>query len=159
MKKQQCPICGQFEQEHKIKPVGYTYKNESFTINQPAMWCDACGEGIIGAEDNKAVMQDIQSERARIDGLLTPQEIKKVRTRLKFTQKEAGTFFGGGVNAFSRYEKGITPISKPLSYLLEVLDENPGQLRELINRHHFSRVSRPNPSKKSKMGLRFKESS
>lgn len=47
MTKQQCPLCGEFEQEHKIKPMAYVYKNVEFVINQPALWCDSCGEGII----------------------------------------------------------------------------------------------------------------
>ena len=48
---QQCPICGLFAQEHKIKPMTFTYKGVDFTIDQPALWCNECGEGIINAKD------------------------------------------------------------------------------------------------------------
>lgn len=51
-------------------------------------------------------MSLILTEKARIDGLLTPGEIKQIRMKLKLTQKQAATIFGGGVNAFNRYEKG-----------------------------------------------------
>ena len=73
-----------------------------YAIKQPAQWCAACGEGIISAEDNRAVIADIQEEKARIDGLLPPSEIQHIRKKLKLTQKAASDLFGGGINAFNR---------------------------------------------------------
>lgn len=131
MNKEYCPICGEQALKHEIKPVPYNYKGHTFTIDQPAEWCSACGEGIIQPEDNKAVQAQIQEEKARIDGLLTPQQIQKIRKFLKLNQKEASRLFGGGINAFNRYENGITPVPKPLSLLLTILEKHPGQLGEL----------------------------
>ena len=131
MSKEICPICGEQALQHETKPVPYTYKGHTFIIEQPAGWCASCGEGIIYPEDNKAVLANLQEEKARIDGLLTPKEIQKIRKLLKLNQKEASTFFGGGINAFNRYENGITPIPKPLSLLLTILEKHPGQLNEL----------------------------
>ena len=85
MTKNQCPLCGEFKQEHKIQPMVYTYKNIEFVIHQPALWCEACGEGVIDGKDSNAVMPLILAEKARIDGLLTPKEIKQVRIKLKLT--------------------------------------------------------------------------
>ena len=90
MTKQQCPLCGAFDQEYKIKPMTYNYKNVAFVIKQPALWCDSCGEGIIDAKASNEVMPLIQAEKARIDGLLTPEEIREVRIKLKLTQKKSG---------------------------------------------------------------------
>ena len=72
------------------------------------------------------------AEKARIDGLLTPEEIKEVRVKLKLTQKQAAAMFGGGVNAFNRYETGKLPIPRPLSLLLKVLRNHPNQLKEIL---------------------------
>jgi len=47
------------------------------------------------------------------------------------TQQKASEFFGGGVNAFSRYERGETPVPKPLSQLLLLLYIHPDLLLEL----------------------------
>lgn len=126
-----CPICGEQALKHEARPVPYTYKGHTFTIDQPAEWCAACGEGIIQPEDNKAVQASIQEEKARIDGLLTPQQIQKIRKFLKLNQKAASRLFGGGINAFNRYENGITPVPKPLSLLLTILEKHPDQLDEL----------------------------
>ena len=132
MTKKQCPLCGEFKQEHEIRPMVYTYKNIEFVINQPALWCEACGEGVIDGKDSNAVMPLILAEKARIDGLLTPKEIKQVRIKLKLTQKQAAAIFGGGVNAFNRYETGKLPIPRPLSLLLKVLRNHPNQLKEIM---------------------------
>jgi len=134
MEKQQCSLCGELAQEHKVKAVTYTYKQIEFIINQPAQWCDFCGEGIINSKDSNAVAHLIQEEKARIDGLLTPDEVKQVRKQLKLTQKQAANIFGGGVNAFNRYEKGRLPVPRPLSQLLTILHNHPGQLTEITNK-------------------------
>ncbi len=132
MDKQQCPLCGQYAMEHKVKPMNYTYKRVEFIISQPALWCDSCGEGIIDSLDNKAVIQEIQAEKARIDGLLTPHEVRQVRKKLKLTQKQAAKLFGGGVNGFNRYEQGKLPVPRALSQLLILLYHHPEQLLEIM---------------------------
>lgn len=132
MHKKQCPLCGEYAQEYLIKPMTYLYKNTEFTIQQPALWCNACGEGIIRANDNNAVIQDIQAQKARIDGLLTPEQVKQVRKKLKLTQKQAAHLFGGGVNAFNRYEHGKLPIPRALSQLLTILRNHPNQMVEIM---------------------------
>ena len=46
-------------------------------------------------------------------------------------QREAGEIFGGGVNAFSRYENVKTKPSLALVKLLKVLDRHPDLLAEV----------------------------
>jgi HTH-type transcriptional regulator/antitoxin MqsA len=133
MSKQQCLLCGEYALEHKVKPMVYKYKSREFIIDQPAQWCETCGEGVINSEDNNKVVSLIQAEKSRIDGLLTPTEIKQVRQKLKLTQKDAAALFGGGINAFNRYEKGKLPVPRPLSQLLTLLGNHPNQLQELLN--------------------------
>lgn len=107
------------------------YKSNSIIVKQPGFWCDECGEGVIGGEDRKATQKELQTLRAEIDGLLTPDKIKQIREKLKLTQSDAAKIFGGGVNAFSRYERGETPISKSLSQLLIILKNHPSLLTEI----------------------------
>ena len=56
-----------------------------------------------------------------------------VRNKLKLTQAEANKIFGGGPNAFSRYETGKALPSKPLIQLLRLLDRRPELLEEIGN--------------------------
>lgn len=132
MKKiENCPFCGKKSYYHQIKSMTLRYKSHSITVKQPGYWCNKCGEGVIGGEDRKTTQKELQTFRAQIDGLLIPDDIKHIRKKLHLTQHDASVIFGGGVNAFSRYERGETPISKPLSQLLQLLYTHQNLLAEL----------------------------
>lgn len=132
MKKiEHCPFCGKESYHHQIKSMTLRYKSHSITIKQPGYWCDACKEGVIGGEDRKATQKELQTFRAKIDRLVSPDEVKHIREALHLTQHKASDIFGGGINAFSRYERGETPVPRPLSQLLQLLYKHPNLLVEL----------------------------
>jgi HTH-type transcriptional regulator / antitoxin MqsA len=54
-----------------------------------------------------------------------------LRRKLELDQREAAEIFGGGVNAFSRYENGKTRPPLALIKLLKVLDRHPELLQEV----------------------------
>ena len=61
--------------------------------------------------------------KTKVDGLLSPEEIRHIRKDiLKLTQEEAGRIFGGGKNGFSRYERGETKPLPAISNLLKMLE-------------------------------------
>ena len=57
--------------------------------------------------------------------------IVAVRKKLNLDQREAAEIFGGGANAFSRYETGKTKPPVSLVKLLRVLDQHPELLSEV----------------------------
>jgi HTH-type transcriptional regulator/antitoxin MqsA len=77
--------------------------------------------------------------KAEVDGLLLPETVRRIRKRLKLTQKEAGRIIGGGPNAFQKYETGEILVSKAITSALLLLDRNPEGLEVLkskANDHH-----------------------
>jgi HTH-type transcriptional regulator/antitoxin MqsA len=60
-----------------------------------------------------------------------PAYIARVRRKLGLDQRQAADIFGGGVNAFSRYENGKTKPPLALVKLLRVLDRRPELLDEI----------------------------
>jgi HTH-type transcriptional regulator/antitoxin MqsA len=60
-----------------------------------------------------------------------PGYITTVRKKLDLDQREAAEIFGGGVNAFSRYENGKTKPPLALVKLLKMLDRHPELLAEV----------------------------
>ncbi|SDH79674.1 HTH-type transcriptional regulator / antitoxin MqsA [Paraburkholderia phenazinium] len=60
-----------------------------------------------------------------------PAFIASVRKKLALDQREAAEIFGGGINAFSRYENGKTKPPLALVKLLKVLDRHPELLAEV----------------------------
>ena len=63
--------------------------------------------------------------------IVDPSFILGVRKKLHLDQREASEIFGGGVNAFSRYENGKTKPPLALVKLLKVLDRHPDLLKEV----------------------------
>lgn len=63
--------------------------------------------------------------------IVDPRFITNVRKKLALDQREAAEIFGGGVNAFSRYENGKTRPPLALVKLLKVLDRHPELLNEI----------------------------
>lgn len=131
-KKMPCPLCGEKQYYRDTRSITLEYKDQKLTIEQPGFWCDACGEGVVEGDDQKATREVLQEFRAKIDGLLTPSQIYRIRKKvLRLTQAEAAELFGGGPNAFSRYENGEIAPSKALSSLLKILEKHPEQLAEI----------------------------
>jgi HTH-type transcriptional regulator/antitoxin MqsA len=126
-----CPFCGKKAYRHQTKLITLHYKSTPISVKQPGYWCDGCKEGVIGGDDRKATKKELQTLRAQIDGLITPDNVKLIREKLHLTQVIASEIFGGGINAFSRYERGETPIPKALSQLLIILKNHPNLLKEI----------------------------
>jgi HTH-type transcriptional regulator/antitoxin MqsA len=113
--------------------MSYTYKGESTVIDDvTGDYCPACGEAILEMGESvrtSALMLDFnqQVNAAAVD----PTFIVSVRKKLSLDQREAGQIFGGGVNAFSRYENGRAKPPVSLVKLLKVLDRHPDLLAEV----------------------------
>lgn len=128
-----CPVCGGAELIHDTRDMPYTYKGETVTI--PAVegdFCSACGEVILARESGDRYSEMIGMAQQQINATaVDPRFIVSVRKKLKLTQAEAATIFGGGINAFSRYENGRIRPPLPLVKLLKMLDRHPELLEEV----------------------------
>jgi HTH-type transcriptional regulator/antitoxin MqsA len=128
-----CPVCGVAELVRDTRDMPYTYKGESTVI--PALtgdYCPACAEVVLEMEEAERFGQQIREFNKQVNAaIVDPQFIAGVRKKLKLDQREAAELFGGGVNAFSRYENGKTKPSLALVKLLKVLDQHPDLLSEV----------------------------
>ena len=57
--------------------------------------------------------------------------MRRIRKKLGLSQKEAGEIFGGGIRAFSQYERGETRQGKALDKLLRLLNRHTDLLDEI----------------------------
>ena len=128
-----CPLCAAAELVHDTRDLPYTYKGETTLI--PAVvgdYCPACGEVILDiAESTRTSGAMLDFNKQVNASIIDPGFIASVRKKLALDQKEAGEIFGGGVNAFSRYENGKTKPPLALVKLLKVLDRHPDLLNEV----------------------------
>lgn len=128
-----CPVCGAADLVRDTRDLPYTYQGESTTIVAvTADFCPACGESITDVAETERVMREMQAFNRQVNAaLVDPGFIAAVRKKLDLGQREAGEIFGGGVNAFSRYETGKTRPPLALVKLLKLLDRHPELLGEI----------------------------
>jgi len=117
----------------QTRDLPYVYKGEATVL--PAItgeFCDACEEGIFDAAESKKISAAMLEFQREVNAtMVDPAFIASVRKKLALDQREAAVIFGGGVNAFSRYENGKTRPPLALVKLLKVLDHHPELLDEV----------------------------
>ena len=122
-----CPSCAAAELVHDTRDMPYTYKGESTII--PAVtgdFCPACDESILNVAESRRTMNFMLEFNKQVNAaIVDPEFIANVRKKLALDQREAAELFGGGVNAFSRYENGKTKPPLALVKLLKILDRHP----------------------------------
>jgi HTH-type transcriptional regulator/antitoxin MqsA len=128
-----CPNCGKGKLVRDTRDVSYTYKGESTVLPRvKGEFCPACDESILGAAESRRTMGLMLAFNKQVNAsIVDPAFIASVRKKLDLDQRAAGEIFGGGVNAFSRYENGKTKPPLALVKLLKVLDRHPDLLDEV----------------------------
>ncbi|NNA89383.1 type II toxin-antitoxin system MqsA family antitoxin [Pseudomonas gessardii] len=128
-----CPVCGAAELVHDTRDIPYSYKGETIVIvNVAGGFCPSCAESILDLAESDRVMKEMRAFSKQVNAdLVDPGFITRVRKKLALDQREAAEIFGGGVNAFSRYENGKTKPPLALIKLLKVLDRHPELLNEV----------------------------
>src|SRR5689334_12311902 len=123
----QCPICGVSKLIHDTRDIPYTYKGETTVIEDiTGDFCPACGEIILEPTEARRFGKLIHNFNKQVNAsFVDPEFIAEVREKLDLDQQEAAEIFGGGHNAFSRYENGRTRPPLALVQLLRVLDRHP----------------------------------
>ena len=128
-----CPCCGAAELIHDTRDIPYVYKGETTII--PAVtgdFCPACAEVVLDREQGDRYSELTGMFQRQVNAAyVDPAFIATVRKKLDLDQREAGEIFGGGVNAFSRYENGKTKPPLALVKLLKILDRHPDLLAEV----------------------------
>jgi HTH-type transcriptional regulator / antitoxin MqsA len=121
-----------------VRPLTLTYKGESITVDMPGWYGDDPNAGVFDAQDMKVSDRALNRLKARTEGLLEPEEIKRIRRKLGLTQAVAGELIGGGARAFQKYETGEYLPSRAISSALTLLDHDPKSLDVLKARRRVA---------------------
>ncbi len=124
-----CPICGKGILKKSLIEEIFEYKGNQLKIPDYIIFqCSDCEESIVDNQTLKDSEKIIRNFQRKTDGLLTSDEIRKIRVALGFTQEDFGAILGGGAKAFARYETGQVTQSKAMDNLLRIVDEYPSVL-------------------------------
>lgn len=115
--------------------LSFEYKGRTLVIPNVIGWhCQVCGECefIAGNGEAERHSSEIEAFAAQVDREEAAW-LRMIRKKLGLRQNEAGKLFGGGMSAFSEYERGKTQPHKSTVLLLRLLDKHPELLDEIVN--------------------------
>jgi HTH-type transcriptional regulator/antitoxin MqsA len=115
-----------------VRRFTVTYKEQSITVDLPGWYPNGDGDGVLVGDDMAAADAALRALKERIDGLPSPATIRRVRAKLKLSQRAAGMAFKVGANAFDKYERGLIEPSGPTVQLLWLLDRHPELIGDLL---------------------------
>lgn len=128
-----CPECGSVNTVKEYRDMPYTYKGQTIIVKAVgADWCLSCGEGVVFTEESIRIDSIMGDFNKQVNAsIIEPEFVIAMRKKLNLSQSEAGEIFGGGVNAFSRYETGKALPHVSTIKLLKLLDKHPELLAEI----------------------------
>lgn len=119
------------------------YKGADLNVSLLYSVCGNCGEEVVTKEQilvNDARVRDAQKS---FDGLMTSKEIREARAALGLTQEEASKIFGGGKNAFSKYERAEVSQSVAMDKLIRVALKHRDIFYELAESENIKITEKP----------------
>ena len=130
-----CPTCGTGRLVAAVRDMPYIYKGKRTVIKAVrGDYCDnrKCREVVMEIGESVRTSKEMLEFNKKVNAALTPIGLlTEVRERLNLTQQQAAKVFGGGPNAFSRYESGKTKPPVALVKLFKVLHKHPGLFGEI----------------------------
>ncbi len=138
-----CAECGSSDFEVRIEHDDFHRNSQSYKVEVEYSICRHCGDEVIFSEQIKRNDCRVRDAWRKIDGLLAAQEIVALRNKLKLTQQDAAKIFGGGPNAFSKYERSEVIQSIAMDKLLRAALDVPDMFNWLKQRAAFNENKLP----------------
>lgn len=119
-----CPACEEGVLVVQSAEQRIPYKGKTLVVaNFEYAACPTCGEEVVLSSQEDANQRKLIDARRCADGYRTSKQIVDFRRRWNLTQATASKVFGGGVNAFSKYERCEIVQSQSTDLLMQVIDE------------------------------------
>lgn len=131
MTERTCPACGEGALQARTQAESVEYHGKTSEIALHYALCDHCGAELTGAEDSRHNKRAMNAFKKSVDGLLSGDEIRAFRNRLRLNQKLAAQLLGGGPVAFSRYESDDIVHSAAMDSALRLCIASPSNLLTL----------------------------
>jgi HTH-type transcriptional regulator / antitoxin MqsA len=127
-----CPICD----SQSLEEISFT---ETFNVDGgvvkveglEATLCANCGSDPVLETQVRSNQVKIADAVRSCRGLLTTKEVRRLRSDFGLTQQNASILFGGGTNAFSKYERGEVSQSIAMDRLMRLVQHLPGAMEAL----------------------------
>ena len=96
------------------------YKGKELNYEVVYSLCNECGHEFMTSAQVRTNDANVRNSKREADDLFLPNEIITARSVLGITQEQAAIIFGGGKNAFSKYERGEVVQSQSMDSLMKI---------------------------------------
>ncbi|MGD2154898.1 MAG: type II toxin-antitoxin system MqsA family antitoxin [Gemmatimonadales bacterium] len=127
----ECAVCGELTaalvREEKAVSIG----RRSAIVEDEHLRCDGCGSEYATPEQMERTQQRAVAAIRGEEGLLTPEEIIRIRRRYGLSQAQLEALLRTGPKTVVRWERGTVFQSAAADTLLRLLDRDPNVARIL----------------------------
>lgn len=121
-----CPACGSIMQE-VIAELDFPVNSEEVTVPDIShLRCPACNEVMLRLDEARVLRERAFALYQKKYGLLTADEIRRIRERLGITQARLAALLRLGANTISRWEAGRTIQTTSMDLMLRMVRDVPG---------------------------------
>ena len=115
-----CKLCKSEDVSDYVEGEEITYKGSTLQVSIAYSLCNNCDREFISKPQILQNESALRAAKKDYDGLLSSEEIIRARRTLSLTQEQAARVFGGGRNAFSKYERGEVSQSVAMDKLIRI---------------------------------------
>ena len=115
-----CKLCKSEDVSGYVEAEEISYKGSTLQISIAYSLCNNCDREFISKPQILQNEAALRAAKKDYDGLLSSEEIIRARRTLSLTQEQAARVFGGGRNAFSKYERGEVSQSVAMDKLIRI---------------------------------------
>lgn len=126
-----CAACGSDKLIAHKENSPVTYKGKQGSIVTLYSSCENCGSETVTDEQSKLNQRLFMEFKKVSEGFLTGAQMRQLRERLCITQSEASLIFGGGPNAFTKYENDDVMQSSSMDKLVRISVDFPDVFEKL----------------------------
>ena len=126
-----CKICKSEDVSGFVEVEDISYKGNDLQVSIAYSVCNNCDREFVSKPQIIQNEFALRAVKKTFDGLLSSEEIVRAREELSLTQEQAARVFGGGRNAFSKYERGEVSQSVAMDKLIRICLNHREIFREL----------------------------
>ena len=127
----QCVVCKSKNIKSLTTIESVAYKGNKLKVPLEYSVCNGCGREFVPKPQILRGEAELRKAKKTFDGLLSSEEIVRARAELSISQEQASMVFGGGKNAFSKYERGEVSQSVAMDKLIRVCLKHHNVFKEL----------------------------
>ena len=129
-----CLVCRSEDIESLTAVETLLYKGNDLQVPLEYSVCNGCGREFVPKPQILRGEIAVRNAKKKVDGLLSSEEISMARAKLSISQEQASKVFGGGKNAFSKYERGEVAQSVAMDKLIRVCLKHHHVFQELAHK-------------------------